>query len=293
MEAVRASVCGNNEEDDEVTINGVIAVRQQIILDQETEIKELHLKLKDSGAGDNFDFNVKLRDNTGSDPSQGLIMVTFDTGPTDETGVTASYVRYAFASNGGDFTLPAGTYWIEIDVTAHVGGSLDVRRGKPSTKHLLTHSALGNGTDPMWFRLIHTTKRPGPIQPEADVINDSATSDFDELEFKNSLLRPRVVRFAGFTTGLYHCVGTINNATTGQNIAIDKWMSLSSTLTIDCENRTVIYTEGQTIYPIPAAIAPDDLAQWVRLARGANSMNYNENNMADTDILASFRSKKV
>ena len=296
VEGVRASVCGNDEEDDDVSVNGVISVRQLMILDQETEIKELHLNLRKAGAGDSFTFAVRIKDNTGSDPSQGRIMVTFDTGPTTAAGLTTgAFVRYGFQSNGGDFVLPAGTYWIEIDTTAHSSGTFEIARGKPSTKHLLTHSSLGNGTDPMWFRIIHTERRPGPVQPESDTLDRASISDFDELEFKCGVSRPDVHRFSGFaSTVMYHCVGTINNATTGQNIAINKWIELSpAQLVIDCDARTVIYTEGNTVYPIPAAIAPDDLAQWLRLARGSNSMNYNEDNMANTDLISVYRGKKV
>ena len=295
VEGIRASVCGNGEADDDVDVTGVISVRQQVILDQETEIKELHLLLRKVGAGDSFTFAVRIRDNTGSDPSQGRIMVTFDTGPTSAGDLTIGRIRYGFQSNGGDFTLPAGTYWIEIDTTVYGSGTFQIARGKPSTKHLLTHSGLGFGTDPMWFRIIHTERRPGPIQPESDVLNNALISDFDELEFKCGVSRPDVHRFSGFaSTVMYHCVGTINNATTGQNIAINKWIELSpAQLVIDCDARTVIYTEGNTVYPIPAAIAPDDLAQWLRLARGSNSMNYNEDNMANTDLISVYRGKKV
>ena len=296
IEAVRASVCGNNEEDDDVDVTGVIAVRQMFILDQETEIKELHLKLRKVGAGDDFLFSVAIRDNTGSDPSQGRLMVVFDTGPKLASDLTTgAYVRYAFQSDGGDFVLPAGTYWISINIPTHTSGTFQIARGKPSTKHLLTHSNLGNGTDPMWFRVIHTERRPGPVQPESDTLDSGVQSSFDQLEYKNGVLRPDLVRFSGFSsTVLYHCVGIINNATTGQNIAIDKWLQLlPAQLVIDCEARTVVYTEGNTTYPIPAAIAPDDLAQWMRLARGLNSMNYTEPNMVDTDLISVYRGKKV
>jgi len=95
------------------------------------------------------------------------------------------------------------------------------------------------------------------------------------------------------TNGLYHCVGVIKNNTTGQQIAVDKWMAPGSSLAIDCDARTVIYTEGTWSYPCPSCITPSDLENWLELAPGSNSMQYDELNMVSTDLVTTYRGAKV
>ena len=80
---------------------------------------------------------------------------------------------------------------------------------------------------------------------------------------------------------------------TVQQIAVDKWMAPGSSLAIDCDARTVIYTEGTWSYPCPSCITPSDLENWLELAPGSNSMQYDELNMVSTDLVTTYRGAKV
>lgn len=105
-----------------------------------------------------------------------------------------------------------------------------------------------------------------------------------------------VHRVSGFGSTLFHCILLITNTTTGDTIQIDKWMAVGSTLQIDCENRSVIYTEDTVQYPVTNCCTFSNVADWMALAAGANAMTAVDASMAapgQYDLVTTFRGVKT
>jgi hypothetical protein len=307
LNGVRASVFGEDSNTsksfDLDAINEYVF--QKIILDQQTKIIAVQFRLKDSGSAE-FDFKVRIRDDTGETPNLGNILArftgingTFRSSAFTEVDVTNSWVLYefTFAITSG-IVLAAGTYWLEIWMTAHSSGELDVNSADVQTKHnLIYENVTGEPENEVcYFRVLHESG--GPIQPEADVLASNAEAYFDKLilaldDGASTRQVPYVHRTSGFTNALYHASGTWANTTTSQNIELDAWMALAASLAIDCDLQLVTYTEGQHQWRIPGAITPDDADAWLSLNTGANTVQYNENDVVDTDVTVAHRGRKV
>ncbi|KKL13290.1 hypothetical protein LCGC14_2527240, partial [marine sediment metagenome] len=256
LEAVRAIVTGSPDATSDAVFTSSFIAQTKFVVGEETEFEEIHLRLKKGVSTETFTWSVKIRDDSGATPLLGRIVVDLDSGTFSAGDITSSYVRYAFATAAGRFTLQPGTYWLEVNIT-WTDGTFSIRTGDPKTKHNITYGSLGyaDSPQPMWFAAIHALAESGPVEPEAERFNASALAHFDDVKIKlDSAKTPFVDRFGDFTNGLYHCVGQIKNVTTGGTIDIDLWMATGSTLTINTDDRTVEYAEGNHKISIPAAI---------------------------------------
>ncbi len=302
---VRGSVCGSDATGlTAPTLNTAPEDYQfKFILNQDTDLFGIQLQLKDNATG-TMTFQVAILDDSGADPSLGKSLIEFDIwaddaggsgfGPDFSQAVTdGTYKIIQFASSEGSIRLAAGTYWIEVHVSAVSSATMITEAGVPTTQHnILSNNGSEVAAMAAWFRVMHAHNFPVQIEAGGGVLDGSVVASFDDLEIEMNL-KPYVDVGAGLANTLYHCVGTIDNAQTGQDIAVDEWMALDDTLVINCEKKTVVHTSGSWSYPQPSAITPTDLESWNDLEPGSNSMTYIEDDMVDTEFVTTFRGNKV
>jgi len=298
--------------------NGNVCVK--FVLNQATLIESILVKLALNAAGSQ-DIGGGLYTDDGNKPATATSASLVDFKTNTVTSTTPAVFQLL---RTGQIYLAAGTYWI---VLARItGASQTVRWLGVGTAAMALQLDRQGGTYTAGAWVIGAAQEKAhqicsaydaeynaPIQPEMPMrINNDATlagfrttivASFDKtiLIFSTNAavaLPPLVHRVAGFTNGLYHCTGQIRNNTTGEFIDIDKWMTTGSTLEIDCENHTVVYTEGGVSLPCPRAIEPSDPVQWIGLlnaldAPAGNAMAYTERTMVSTDLTTTFRGQKV
>lgn len=280
-------------------INAIGHRQQKFILDHETTLRSVLLQLKEAGTPD-FDFRVQIREYDATDLHNGrkVWAASIDVSPHDETGITAAYVWYEFINSGGDITLEAGTYVLEIEMTGWVSGTLLFQfLDTIHTKHnRFTSGGITDATITMEFGLVHTG--PGPIQPEVTVTNQDDESNFDKLILvMNPDQLPFVLLLAAADANVYHASGKWINDDTGDEIALDAWLRTDETLDIDCENRRVLRKESTWEDEAFAAIIPTNPVDWLPfeplIGGGTNDLSYHDPDMADTDASAVHRDAKV
>ncbi len=133
-----------------------------------------------------------------------------------------------------------------------------------------------------------------PVQATSLARTDGQTAVGKIAVVWDAATRLYVHRLSGFVAGgLYHCTGVITSTTTGEQIAVDRWMELGASLAIDCDARSASYTEGGVVYPASSSLAPLTPGEWMRLAPGANALTYSEAGMASTDLLTAWRGMRV
>lgn len=291
----------NTNETATHTLNQLKSLFYRMILDQDTSIKAIQLKLKKQGGGDDFTFTIGIFDDSGATPNAGLKITNLD--QTSGSGFTAAnlttgYVTYEFTAVAGAVTLVAGTYWIEVEVTARTSGALLLPAGLPQTKNVNHYNtaAAAFSTSVTTWQLVH--EGAGPVQPEAvdqdHAANDAALGDTDVLlnNASGDEMTPYVDRDGDFSIGQYHIIGQLKNNTTGDFIDIDFWAESGGDLVIDVEKRTVVYTKGNHVVSVPGAITPSNLEDWLPLVSGGNSMQYLEP-VANLDIRHQHRGRKL
>jgi len=288
--------------------NGTVA--QRFVLERPLLMKSLTLMLR-RGAGNQLCSVRIVTDSNGVPPtSPGLVDQFFFA----EQTITSAVAALTTFTPEKPILIPAGTY------------NLVVYRGSPQTNQLFwTYRAssrryranciasqlaagvwasfvAGPDVADMYFLLNGTYQvdNSAPINSDQPVAktNTSARSAIVASFGKSIMIVPPdtypfVHRVSGFTNGLYHCSAVIANATTGDQFTIDKWMALASLLTIDSDAHTVIHTEQNVDYSVPRALAPADPVEWMRLAVGANALSYTEGSIRQTDIITSWRGRKV
>ncbi len=305
LNGVRASVCGADDESIPtiyLSANGE-TFAQRFFLDQDTVMETIQLRLKKEAGGDSYGFSIQIYDDSGGGvPAAGRQVVNFGNtngGAKVDTAaeLTTSYALYEYEHLTKSLPLlVAGAYWIVLKTTSYSSGRLYWSAGLPLGKHqpMFYESAgpLIGGYKAFWFRVNHL--HGGPVQENAEILNGDSEADFTDFAILMAAGEyPWVHRTASLTNSLYHCVGVLVNSTTGDQLAIDKWMAADSILEIDTELRRVRYIEGNMIINVPAAVVPSNLADWLPLDPGANSLTYSEPNMVSTDLTSTFRGKKV
>ncbi len=302
---VRGSVLGNDETGGSIASLTVASADYQlkIVLDQDTDLAGVHLRLKDNATG-TYTYQVNILDDTGNSPADGNVLAAFDVwaddagasgfGPDfDEATLGAAFKRIQYALASGSLRLVAGTYWIEVHMSAVASsGAITLEVGPPRTQHnIVGKDGAETGTKVGWCRVMHAHEFP--IQIEADQLNGSVIADFDKV---SAVLQggrtPYVDRDGDFAIALYHIIGQLKNNTTGDTIDVDFWCPTTGSLQIDVEKRTVVFTDGNHVISVPGAIAPSNLEDWMPLASGSNSMQYLEP-VANIDIRHQHRGRKL
>jgi hypothetical protein len=305
---VRGSILGNDETG--LTTGALTAADQdyqlKFVLDQDTDILGVHLRLKDNNTGTET-FQVRILDNSGgATPGAGIALVDFNLWADDAGGsgvganfdqavLGASYKRIQFATSEGSIRLLAGTYWIEVHASAIASGAeITTETGIARTQHNeIAKGGAAIGSKVGWCRVMHAHDFPIQVEAGGGPIDGSAIADFDKLAVTiEADTRPYVERDGDFTIGQYHIIGQLKNNTTGDTIDVDFWAESGGDLVIDCDDRTVIYTNGNHAVSIPGAIAPSNLEDWMALPSGGNSMQWLEP-VANIDIRHQHRGRKL
>ena len=293
-----------NNTTDDPDVQEVIG--QKFVIDQQTRVDAIAIR-GDTAAGTTVVRLGIFADNGDKPDSTKPIQIdcgsaTFTTTPTTH--------RVAC----GPFLLTPGTYWLVAWRSAFTnstrvyytfstnfirGGVKQHGAGAGVWNEL--YGAGRKGIDLTFYIMCdYDNAGNAPVQDDQPVLNvavtppvrTGTTASFD----KSSILfpvappsYPYVHRYSGFTNGLYHCAATVTNTTTGDELDIDRWMDIGSSLAIDCEQRTAVYVEDNVEWPAAAAVTPLDASDWLKLAAGANAVSYAEANMRQTDLVTTFR----
>ncbi len=315
LNAVRSGVLRDNGSTT-VAFNNKVGqfLMCRFTLNQDTEVVGVILTVFADPASPDFSFTVKIFDDSGgATPETGRVVweadrVNGNSGPTfDDSHITTAAKPELFTNSGGNFLLPAGAYWVQTDLTAHVSGLFRWR------VILLGHSIHKrirfDQSDPLspedgdegkyfeWF-LLHP--HGGPIQPESalPVLDSDAEASFDKLilELNTATADPftpwvdRPVLAEGDT---YHVIGELKNTTTGETIDLDFFIDTGGEIVIDTEAKRVTYEEGTWVWDLPVGITPSNLEDWLALDPGANTIQYTEQDMVNTDLRFEYRGQKV
>ena len=301
---VRNSILGNDDTGESIV--SLTAAGQtyyyRFILDQDSDVNGIHLRLKKAGGG-TLTFQVGIADDSGATPDLSNKLIEYDVygddagntgfGPDFAEGILDTDFRvYQFASSVGALRLKAGTYWAFFKMSAVSGDSMVGDVGVPKTQHSQVSKDATTATGRAgWLRVIH--EHEFPIQIEADRLNTSEIASFDKVSaVLQSGRTPYVDRDGDFAIAMYHIVGQLKNNTTGDTIDVDYWCPTTGALVIDTDKRTVVFTDGNTVLSVPGAITPSNLEDWLPLASGSNSMQYLEAR-ANIDIRHQHRGRKI
>lgn len=219
----------------------------------------------------------------------------------------------------------AGDYWLALRKSNFP--ATDVRVMGFSTQGVTRHDAMRQGypitnnagqtAGAPWIYVMGQYDASGnagitadqPIVDPTTNARTATTASFDKtiVSFTTGALttaqygHPYVHRVTAFVSGatagsMYHLTGTLANNTTGDSMTFDQWMKPASSIVIDCDNRTVVYTEDAIDYPRTGAITPTNLADWMPLTAGANSLQYTDASLkspGQIDVVSTYRSVKV
>lgn len=314
VQGVRAPITGNINAGTNFTMSsGDHEWYKKLVFDQDTELAALHLRMKKSAAGSDGTFSVDVLDDSGGgNPSLGRLVLRLDKWRGQANfavgNLTTSYAEQEFYPSVYDTAnlktkLPAGTYWVRVYYTVvPITFSLVLDTGVPHTRNAPDYSKTGVGAPAVtanlvaWCRAIHT--KGGPVQKDAEQLVEAgklaATISDLNVAVGAPARWPYVHRYAGWTNGLYHCVGELRNTTTGDVIVIDKWLDTGGeVLEIDCERRLVISRLGLVERPVPATVRLSDPGRWFVLDPGNNVVQYVEANMVNTDLEILNKARKV
>lgn len=305
---IRAShhaVLGANEDDESsgfalMTLS-THKVWQKFVLDQASKIKSVQVRAREGG-DPVYEVTCEIVDGaTGSDPPEDSTVVMDNFSIVDGSTKTADTMEMDEYIAATPKVLPAGTYWLFFYFSDYTSGQYRIAGDTPpTTRHdqYQKDASTSPVTGSIFFRVCHETDEDGPVQADTDEINESESAAIDKLELNmnDAAADPRtpyVHKMGDFANGLYHAVGNIANSTLGDQIDFDVWLSLTATFEINCKDRTVVYTDGNHIWSLPAAITPDNLAKWLPLAAGDNSIIYTDPGMVSTDIQFRHRGVRV
>lgn len=299
---VRATITGQPTET-ELFIGSAVNFKyiQKFILDQDSEIEGFVVKMRKDGAGDDFDLQYRIRDDSASDPKDGNPILLL-TGPANAAALTTSDKHYILTDSRGEIVLQAGTYWLEIDQLNWVSGKLRPLGGRTKTKSgPLRTIQTGNPSvispDVIHLRIIHT--HGGPVQQEAEAFQIATIPVIDKVVITLADTGNDPQTLSGGETALtdskaYHITGVLENLTTGQKLTLDVWTEDSvGTLEIDCEARTVVALDGNHRLPVVGGVVFSDGADWLDLDPGVNNMKYTDASIGRIAIKTDYRGKKV
>lgn len=253
---------------DGYTIDGANAIG--FVLDGASPVTKLRIRLALVGAGSQVIRCQLVRDSSHA-PSGNQSDRIMDGGAyLDLTVNSVTPTFYDITVNRGQFAA-AGTYWLLMKKVAPFAGInvnvYGVARGYEKVWHEIYTAANGGyafmGDNAPWFYVQNTYDASGnalvnndqPVFDSATGLRTGTTASLDKTIITLEPLQTVYVHrnggpvTNGGTGAMYHLLETIANATTGESVSVDKWMQIgSTTLTIDFENKTVVYSEGGVLY---------------------------------------------
>lgn len=294
-------------------------VAQSFRLSQDTLISKVQIKMYTSAGTQAAKFAV-YRDS--SDAPDGVAGPVFGAA-SDKTVTTTTTTIYEETT--GPTLLKAGTYWLQVWRSTAASNPLNVQTHDATN----VYSGIGvmkknnTGTWAAQKRTMHFAictaydrSYNAPVESEQPVLTadsfpaarTATTASFDKtiVSFTTGALttaqygHPYVHRVTAFVSGatagsMYHLTGTLANNTTGDSMTFDQWMKPASSIVIDCDNRTVVYTEDAIDYPRTGAITPTNLSDWMPLTAGANSLQYTDASLrspGQLDLVSTYRGIK-
>lgn len=277
---------------------------QNFTLDQDTPLTAMCVLLAREAADQ--DILIRLRADTGPNYYAGQQYLSTTITVNSATPSLYRLRPSGTAAIGYAAIIPAGKYYLTACRAGAANGNVRwyskdggrYNRGIPSvgTEQLYFYAETGylpDGTTPI--------QKDQPVRANT-ALRTATPASFDKtiltLEPAQTVYVHRMTAFvSGATAGsLLHCVPVIANTTTGDSIGVDKWMKPTSTLVIDCDQRTVVYTEDSVDYPVTKAIAPSNTADWLALVAGANALTWTEPSLlapGQVDIVTTWRGVKV
>lgn len=299
LNGVRAFVMGNtNEAGSDIALTVVDDhATQMFILDHDTQIGGVRLRF--TGGTASIDFDVQILDDSGTDPEDGRVVWKADTGTFDETANLGELYTLSGDRVGW---LAAGTYYLQVKVTAVAGGDISVITDSVfQTKHNRARKKEAGGADAevgeaLYFQIIHL--HGGPVQPESEILDAGVDFGFDKLilELNDAAadnMVPQIRREASFGLDLSHCNAVLSNDQNSLTLTLDVWVTLTKAIEIDCDAQKVTVTDANHVMRLDVAVTPSDDSQWFALEDGANVITHTETDMTDTDIKAEHRGQKV
>lgn len=295
LNGVRAPITGSTYENGETDISSAAARYQMFILDQESEIDSVNIRVRKDAVGTNPGLRVWIVAGEQTAPSGGIIRQF-----TDLTLTSSTMGWKSFTSAAGPLRLQAGVYWIAMQ---QVSGTAQIYLAHGSPPHTKNNRSYASAVliDNKAFCFTVTHKHGGPVQPEVRLLNSGSNAYFDNVELKLNdasadKFTPYVDRESAEGNS-YHCIGRVTTVTPVQSFDLNAFMRLSATLTVDCDTLKATYKEtGDTeSLPLSGAVIPDDVpneGEWFVVMPGGQSVTYTEYKMAATVVTAKSRGSK-
>lgn len=241
--------------------NGVVKLR--FTLDKDTMISKIRLRMKKSAAGTQ---NVSwyLRGSDGGSITENGEPVLMSGTITAISGAAIAW--YEIPVTPGQL-YKAGTYTLSLWMTTTFTSVNIYGYSSGGTQNILLLLRTGGAwqiqnNDKPWISICCAYNQIGeaPVMADQPVrlpgtstrSNVKAIWDNPEVKLEAPVYVHRNGAFVtnGGTNPLYHLDEVIANATSGDTITLDKWMTASSVLTLDFVNRTVTYVEDGISYPL-------------------------------------------
>lgn len=295
------------------------------VLDQDTSIDSflVFAQMNDAGGEDwTLNFQILEDDGEAGTPEAGTVLYEATDllgGAMDEqNGVDGLNEFSAYDPFRISQRFKAGTYWVLLTMATWAAGAVVIFHMPPGVPRAgPTRYNDGTWRDPTGnevlyqpaVRVLRRTERTkaGPIQKDMDQFlehNNVAATSFDmndvRIELDDTTGAPgtpwvsRVDEASAIQDPTaYHVQGVLTNTTTGKSITLDFWIDTTGELVIDTDAKVVKYVEGNWEQHLPVGISPSDLAEWLSLDPGANTIQYAEQDMQDTDVSFEYRGRKV
>lgn len=263
-----------NNATNDITANGVVGCK--FTLSKDTRIRGFQARLKKSSAGSQV-VQAQLYDATGTNGTPGSVLGYL--GNVTVSGTTQT--TYTWIVNQRALTK-AGTYWIllfkpdasalDVEWSRVAGNSATMPQQSGDTVNSVLKTGgvwqLQTGED-LWFNMVVDYDNTGnafveadqPIIVPATSLRTGVAASFDKASYVLEPLQTVYVhRNTAFVTNggagaMLHVWETIASATSGDSVALDKWMPANAVLTIDFALKTVSYTEDGVVYPLLRLVA--------------------------------------
>ena len=96
-------------------------------------------------------------------------------------------------------------------------------------------------------------------------------------------------------TSTYHVTAVISNNKNSDKVTLDAFMALvEGSLVVNTADGTAVYKEALMVLNVPGIVVPNDVTSWFSLDPGvSNTVTWTEQDMQNTDVAMSYRSKKL
>lgn len=148
---------------------------------------------------------------------------------------------------------------------------------------LAAHSGIALGATYNWLHFTFNGSQPASNAAQADYSIQHMTLALDASKIPT-------IAFGGEQNN-YHLQGTITNVTTGKAIVLNKGMLLNTTLTIDCDGKTVTGPDGTNAR---SALALDSTRlDWMELQPGPNVIQYDDPGTTGLTLTFAWRDRQI